>query len=154
MCMGITDLTESRIVMLVSFNPSFLDGIPTQNYLILSFFFRKKGNIPEPQLLLRFCRDIAAGMRHLAKKMYVHRDLAARNILLNESLVCKVITHCSLRQECNGVYAGAHLGYTVYLQQNLAEYYLGSMCSSFPYILGFINISQKHSVQWFTTKLM
>ncbi len=43
-----------------------------------------------PQQLLKFCKDIATGMRHLAKKEFVHRDLAARNIMLDEKLVCKV----------------------------------------------------------------
>ena len=40
--------------------------------------------------LLRFCKQIAAGMNYLAKKSFVHRDLAARNILLNQTLNCKV----------------------------------------------------------------
>jgi len=43
-----------------------------------------------PPLLLKFAREIAAGMNYLANKDFVHRDLAARNVLLTEQEVCKV----------------------------------------------------------------
>ena len=43
-----------------------------------------------PPLLLKFAREIAAGMNYLSKKDFVHRDLAARNILVTEEDVCKV----------------------------------------------------------------
>ncbi len=39
---------------------------------------------------LRFSKQIASGMNHLASKSFIHRDLAARNILLDETLTCKV----------------------------------------------------------------
>ena len=40
--------------------------------------------------LLRFCKEIAAGMKYLAGKGFIHRDLAARNILVSEEKTCKV----------------------------------------------------------------
>ena len=43
-----------------------------------------------PPLLLKFAREIAAGMNYLANQGFVHRDLAARNILVTEQDVCKV----------------------------------------------------------------
>ena len=43
-----------------------------------------------PPLLLKFSREIAAGMSYLDKQGFVHRDLAARNILVTEQDICKV----------------------------------------------------------------
>ena len=40
--------------------------------------------------LLRFCREIAEGMKYLSLKGFIHRDLAARNILLDKDMKCKV----------------------------------------------------------------
>ena len=43
-----------------------------------------------PYQLLRFCREVADGMKYLSSKGFVHRDLAARNILLDKKVQCKV----------------------------------------------------------------
>ena len=51
----------------------------------------------QPIELLRFCREIADGMKYLSNKGFVHRDLAARNILLDKNLKCKVTEYaCTL----------------------------------------------------------
>jgi len=42
------------------------------------------------QLLLKWSREIAAGMHYLSSKKVVHIDLAARNIFLTNELVAKV----------------------------------------------------------------
>ena len=44
-----------------------------------------------PIVLLKFCREVAAGMAYLNGKGFVHRDLAARNILVSEAATCKVM---------------------------------------------------------------
>ena len=43
-----------------------------------------------PSLLLKFCGQIAEGMKYLTGKGFVHRDLAARNVLLDDNQNCKV----------------------------------------------------------------
>ena len=40
--------------------------------------------------ILRFCQDICAGMKTLAKAQVVHRDLAARNCMLDADLTVKI----------------------------------------------------------------
>ena len=45
--------------------------------------------VPTPEKL-RYCKEIAEGMAHLAQHNFVHRDLAARNVLLGSGMVCKV----------------------------------------------------------------
>ena len=47
-----------------------------------------------PLLLLKFCREVANGMKYLSEKSFVHRDLAARNILVGVDTTCKV-NNCS-----------------------------------------------------------
>ena len=46
-----------------------------------------------PSTLLRFCQEIADGMRYLSQKGFIHRDLAARNVLLTADIKCKVSIH-------------------------------------------------------------
>ena len=41
-------------------------------------------------MLLKFCREIAAGMTYLSGKKFIHRDLAARNVLVSKDTTCKV----------------------------------------------------------------
>ncbi|XP_065899301.1 uncharacterized protein [Dysidea avara] len=43
-----------------------------------------------PLLLLKFCKEIAAGMAYLNGKQFIHRDLAARNILVSQTFSCKI----------------------------------------------------------------
>ena len=43
-----------------------------------------------PLMLLKFCKEIVAGMVYLSGKQFIHRDLAARNILVSENVICKV----------------------------------------------------------------
>ena len=43
-----------------------------------------------PLLLLRFCQEIAAGMKHLSEKHFIHRYLSARNVLVAKDLSCRI----------------------------------------------------------------
>ena len=49
-----------------------------------------------PRELLKFCRQIVAGMVYLSQKGFVHRDLAARNVLLDGANNCKVRARISV----------------------------------------------------------
>ncbi len=62
------------------------------NYAIVYYkhFYLYSKHSRLPELLLKFCREIASGMEYLSKKCFIHRDLAARNILLSKQLTCKV----------------------------------------------------------------
>ena len=49
-------------------------------------------NDSTPSLLLKFCGQIAEGMKYLSGKGFIHRDLAASNILLDNNQNCKVFS--------------------------------------------------------------
>ena len=57
----------------------------------IHFYRSKKAQLPST--LLRFCQEIADGMRYLSQKGFIHRDLAARNVLLTADIKCKVRIH-------------------------------------------------------------
>ena len=54
-----------------------------------------------PPLLLRFCREIAAGMQYLASKRFIHRDLAARNILIANNYTIRIADFGMAREILN-----------------------------------------------------
>ena len=67
--------------------------VPYQYQCSWLLFFSSPGTIVDeglPKQLLRFCQEIAEGMRYLSRRGFVHRDLAARNILVSKGLSCKV----------------------------------------------------------------
>ena len=64
-----------------------------RNYIVFKFINNRSGEAIHPklpQVLLKFCQEIAAGMAYLSGKQFVHRDIAARNILVSDKLTCKV----------------------------------------------------------------
>jgi len=64
-----------------------------QKYILYIHIYRSNETVSEklPLLLLKFCREVAAGIAYLNGKQFIHRDLAARNILMSETYTCKVI---------------------------------------------------------------
>ena len=77
----------------MSFHPFHICVSHLYHYYFLAC--RIDGNTPS--LLLKFCCQIAEGMKYLARKGFIHRDLAARNILLDGNQACKVFSHdCTL----------------------------------------------------------
>ena len=62
------------------------------NYYICTIYYRSgiTTHAKLPLILLKFCKEIAAGMTYLSGKQFIHRDLAARNILVSENITCKV----------------------------------------------------------------
>ena len=57
----------------------------------LSSYLKQSNNeqINDMQVL-KWAKDISAGMSHLHKEQIVHRDLSARNLLLTETLSLKI----------------------------------------------------------------
>ncbi|KAL6060148.1 TK protein kinase [Balamuthia mandrillaris] len=59
---------------------------------LASFLHSKEGKelAEDEATLIRWAKEIAAGMHHLHQEGIVHRDLAARNLLLTANLAIKV----------------------------------------------------------------
>jgi tRNA A-37 threonylcarbamoyl transferase component Bud32 len=69
----------------------FLAGKDLESYL--HDHRPEPGVLPESSLpfqLLKFCCEIADGMKYLSNKGFIHRDLATRNVLLDKNLQCKI----------------------------------------------------------------
>ena len=80
--------SENSLLRCIFFNRQ---SLPVHLLLLLC----SPGVLPDTCLRvqqLRFCREIANGMKYLSKKGFIHRDLAARNVLLDGKLTCKVRT--------------------------------------------------------------
>ncbi|ELR19142.1 protein kinase domain containing protein [Acanthamoeba castellanii str. Neff] len=86
---------EAKIMSSVSVHPNVvtLYGValsPGSAYLVTEFipdgsldsYLKSNINRIHSKVLLRMCRDVAAGMDHLHSHRIVHRDLATRNLLL------------------------------------------------------------------------
>ena len=76
-----------------------------------------------PMELLRFCREIVAGMVYLSQKGFVHRDLAARNVLLDSDNTCKVSASTYVPSVMSQVSVYVYVTFTcLYLITHLSNY--------------------------------
>ena len=67
---------------------SFFFIVKWVNFRLYSYRNQTTAHQKLPIVLLKFCKEIVAGMAYLSGKKFVHRDLAARNILVSDK--CKV----------------------------------------------------------------
>ncbi|CAL8146760.1 unnamed protein product [Orchesella dallaii] len=61
-----------------------------QSYLFKVATNRRENKTTQHNELVRFCKEIASGMKYIAEKGVIHGDLSARNVLLDKHLTCKI----------------------------------------------------------------
>lgn len=85
---------------------------------------RNKSEIIDRNLILKWCRGIAAGMSHLHSEGIIHRDLAARNILLSSDKLAKVSDFGMSRVSENEDYAKTESNVGPLVNQNKNFFYI------------------------------
>ena len=61
-----------------------------ENGNLLSYLKQSNNEQINDMQVLKWAKDISAGMSHLHKEQIVHRDLSTRNLLLTETLSLKI----------------------------------------------------------------